>query len=134
MKEQASRVVPSFFRSPDGVKAFVSGIDCFLFDLDGVLWNGQDAVPGVADSISLLRKMVLFFIVSCDQPLDEQGKKIGFVTNNASRSRVSVVERLRGFGYDATVEEVFSSAFICSKHFANIGFQKKIFVIGNKGF
>ncbi len=45
--------------------------DGFLVDLDGVVWRGEEAIAGAAETIEMLRDM---------------GKRVVFVTNNASRS------------------------------------------------
>lgn len=69
--------------------------DGFLFDLDGVVYAGQGAVPGAAESISELK---------------DSGFGIGFVTNNASRSEAAVAEHLRELGVPADESCVFGSA------------------------
>jgi HAD superfamily hydrolase (TIGR01450 family) len=45
--------------------------DAFLVDLDGVVWRGEEAIAGAAETIEILRG---------------SGKRVVFVTNNASRS------------------------------------------------
>lgn len=69
--------------------------DGFLFDLDGVVYTGQGAIPGAAEAISALK---------------EDGFGIGFVTNNASRSEAAVAAHLRELGVPADESSVFGSA------------------------
>jgi hypothetical protein len=46
--------------------------DTFLFDCDGVIWLDTEAVPNVPETLALLRK---------------KGKRILFVSNNATKHR-----------------------------------------------
>lgn len=66
-----------------------------LLDLDGVVYVGQDAVPGAPEQ---LRKAV------------DAGLRIGYITNNASRTPDVVAEHLRSFGLNARTEDVVTSA------------------------
>ena len=52
----------------------------YLFDLDGTLYVGSDAVPGAADALDRLRR---------------RGVPFRFVTNTTSRPRAELAERLR---------------------------------------
>ena len=70
--------------------------DNFLFDCDGVLWSGPTVLPGVVSFFHKLR---------------ERGKRILFVSNNASKSRRTLLERINAMGIDAREDEVFSSAY-----------------------
>jgi HAD superfamily hydrolase (TIGR01450 family) len=77
------------------VTALIDSYDAALFDLDGVIYLGAHAVPGVAEAITALR---------------ERGVKLGFVTNNAARSPQAVAEHLQTLGIAATAEDVVTSA------------------------
>jgi HAD superfamily hydrolase (TIGR01450 family) len=77
------------------VTALIDSYDCALFDLDGVIYLGAHAVPGVAEAITALR---------------ERGVRLGFVTNNAARSPQTVAEHLQELGIDATADDVVTSA------------------------
>ncbi len=57
--------------------------DVALLDLDGVVYVGADAVPGVPDSLAAVRKA---------------GMRLGFVTNNAARRPEEVAEHLTRLG------------------------------------
>ncbi len=71
------------------------GYDAFLFDLDGVLYRGDEPVPKAADAVTALRMM---------------GKRVAFVTNNSSRSPEAVRSHLASVGIDASIEEIETSA------------------------
>ncbi|NLE97401.1 MAG: HAD-IIA family hydrolase [Propionibacterium sp.] len=71
-----------------------SQYDAALFDLDGVVYLGPIAIPGVADSLHELR---------------EQGVRIGFVTNNAARTPATVADHLVELGIEAVEADVVNS-------------------------
>lgn len=73
----------------------VDGHDCALFDLDGVVYLGPEAVPGAVEGLAALTR---------------RGVRVGFVTNNAARPPHVVVEQLRGLGIDAHDGDVVTSA------------------------
>ncbi|MEX2253804.1 MAG: HAD-IIA family hydrolase [Acidimicrobiia bacterium] len=64
-------------------------------DLDGVLWRGDEPIPGSADAIAALR---------------DAGLRVGFVSNNSSQPVATVVAKLEGLGIAATVDDVLTSA------------------------
>jgi HAD superfamily hydrolase (TIGR01450 family) len=66
-----------------------------MFDLDGVVYIGDRAVPGAPEQLARVREL---------------GVHLAFITNNASRSPDEVVERLAGLGVEAAVRDVVTSA------------------------
>lgn len=72
----------------------VAQYDAALFDLDGVVYLGPVAIPGVAGALDELRA---------------QGTRIGFVTNNAARTPATVAEHLRELGIEAHEGDVVNS-------------------------
>ena len=91
--------------------------EAFLFDLDGVLYRGDDPVPHAAEALGRLRSL---------------GKGIAFVTNNSGRSPERVAERLRSVGVDAAPAEVETSALTTASVLADRGVQR-VFVVGEDG-
>ena len=69
--------------------------DVALLDLDGVVYIGDEAVPGAAAALAASR---------------QAGMRLGFVTNNAARPPEEVAAHLRDLGIPATPEEVVTSA------------------------
>ena len=65
-----------------------------LLDLDGTLYADGAAVPGACTALARLR---------------ERGVPFRLVTNTTSRSRAMLVERLRGYGFEAAAEEIFTA-------------------------
>lgn len=69
--------------------------DLAMLDLDGVVYVGSEAVPGAPEHLAAAR---------------EQGMRLAFVTNNASRPPARVAAHLRELGVDAGPEDVVTSA------------------------
>ncbi len=69
--------------------------DVALLDLDGVVYRGDEPVPGAADAIAAARAA---------------GMRMAFVTNNASRTPAAVVARLADAGVPAREDEVATAA------------------------
>lgn len=78
--------------SPDLTLA--QAFNTLLFDLDGVVYVGPDAVPHAAEAIALAR---------------ESGSRCVYVTNNASRTAGAVAEHLTSLGVPCTAGDVVTS-------------------------
>jgi 4-nitrophenyl phosphatase len=70
--------------SAENVGSFLTSFDNFVFDCDGVLWRSGNIIPGVLETLQLLRKMV-GLNESADQ--SGQGKGVFFCSNNSTSSR-----------------------------------------------
>lgn len=68
--------------------------DNVLLDLDGCVWLGDAATPGAAEAVSELRAA---------------GKRLSFLTNDASRAPEDYVRKLWGLGMQAALEEVVTA-------------------------
>jgi glycerol-1-phosphatase len=87
--------IPAGSPSPDlPPDALLRRFDALLFDLDGVVYVGPEAVPHAADVIAVAGHVGL----SC-----------AYVTNNASRSAESVAAHLVELGVPATADDVVTS-------------------------
>lgn len=91
--------------------------DCILFDLDGVLYRGEDAVPSAPPTLAELRR---------------RGVRPVFLTNNSSRTPLQVAEKLHGIGIEAEPGEVVTSALATAELLAERG-GGHAFVIGQDG-
>lgn len=93
--------------------------DLVMFDLDGVVYIGGAAVPGVAEAIASLR---------------HGGTHVAFVTNNASRRAETVAEHLVELGVEARAEDVVTSAQAAAHLLlAEYGPDARILVMGADG-
>ena len=91
--------------------------DAILLDLDGVLYRWPEPVPGAAEAVATLR---------------DAGKRLAFVTNNASRTPDEVAERLSSVGVRAETREVVTSALAAAAAVAERG-VRSAFVVGEAG-
>jgi phospholysine phosphohistidine inorganic pyrophosphate phosphatase len=66
----------------------------YLLDLDGTLYSGGAAIPGAVEALARLRAGRVPFRL---------------VTNTTSRSRRMLVERLAGYGLEASPEEIITA-------------------------
>jgi HAD superfamily hydrolase (TIGR01450 family) len=69
--------------------------DLLMFDLDGVVYVGDDAVPGAPEHLARARA---------------EGGHVAFITNNASRPPQAVADKLTGLGIQAEASDVVTSA------------------------
>lgn len=98
------------------VKQVLDSIDSVLFDCDGVIWRGDQAIPGAPEVINLLKK---------------NGKKVFFVTNNSSKTRKLYAEKMSLMGFDVTEDEVFGTAYCCAVYLRTVcKLQGKVYLIG----
>lgn len=72
----------------------VAEYDAALFDLDGVIYLGPNAIPGVSEALHALRT---------------SGTRVGFVTNNAARTPATVAAHLVELGIEAEEADVVNS-------------------------
>ena len=88
---------------------------CFLFDLDGTVYLGDELLPGA--------EQILGF-------LDEIETPYYFLTNNSSRSREDYVKKLAGYGLTVTRERIFSSGMATAIYLQNQKPASRIYLVG----
>jgi len=97
-----------------------NNIKALIIDMDGVLWHGDQPMPGLADFFQTLRDQQIRFILA---------------TNNASLTQEQYVIKLAQMGVQVTRDEILTSsmatALYLSKH--NNPLESRIFVIGEDG-
>jgi len=71
----------------------LEGVDLLLADLDGVVYTGRNALPYAVESINLA----------------QQSMRVGYITNNASRTADSVAQHLSDLGLTVVGEDVVTS-------------------------
>ncbi|MCX7668823.1 MAG: HAD-IIA family hydrolase [Anaerolineae bacterium] len=90
----------------------------FIFDMDGVIYRGQEVVPGAADFIAGLRRRGIPFV---------------YLTNNSSTPAAKVAARLRGMGIEATPDEIIISAEVTAAAVGRAVTGRRALVIGEEG-
>lgn len=97
----------------------VEAHDLVMFDLDGVIYVGGDAIDGVAAHVERVRS---------------SGRQVAFVTNNASRTPDQVADKLVGVGVEASPGDVVTSAQAAARLLAEEhGAGAKILLLGGEG-
>jgi HAD superfamily hydrolase (TIGR01450 family) len=86
----------------------------WVLDLDGVVWLGDEPIPGSAEAIARLRAA---------------GERLAFVTNNSFGTRSAVVDKLARHGIDAAFD-VITSAMAAS---ALVESGERVIVCGGPG-
>ena len=89
-----------------------------LVDLDGVLYRGRDAVPGVA-------------AVLADRAA--RGDIVVYVTNNSMHYRADYVPRLEAMGAPVAADRIVSSARATALHLAHEPGVRRVLVVGAAG-
>ena len=90
----------------------------FLIDMDGVIYRGNQLIPGADRFIESLRSTNTPFL---------------FLTNNSQRTRRDVVAKLRPLGIAAEEEHVFTCAMATARFLARQKPNGTAFVIGEGG-
>jgi glycerol-1-phosphatase len=93
--------------------------DVALLDLDGVVYVGPEAVPGVPEALAAVRAA---------------GMRLGFVTNNASRTPEEVAGHLTVLGVPASPAEVITSSQAAATVVAQrLGAGARVLPVGGPG-
>jgi NagD protein len=90
----------------------------YLIDMDGVLYRGNDLIPGADRFTSLLRKRNVPFC---------------FLTNNSQRTRRDVAAKLARMGIEVEEEHIFTCAMATARFLAQQKSNGTAFVIGEGG-
>jgi phosphoglycolate/pyridoxal phosphate phosphatase family enzyme len=94
--------------------------DCFLIDLDGVVYVGDNQTPGAVETINKLKR---------------SGKTVIFMTNDPRKTAAEYKDRLTGMGITVSQGDVVTSGMAIAYHiktsFVDLK-RKKAYVIGSK--
>jgi phosphoglycolate/pyridoxal phosphate phosphatase family enzyme len=100
----------------------VQSTDTFVFDCDGVLWLGNNVIPGALESISKLKQL---------------GKRVFFFTNNSTKSRALYVERFKKLGFnDVHSEDIHAASSAAALYISQLNLStrnKCAYAIGSTG-
>ncbi len=92
--------------------------DLFIFDLDGVIYLGKEQVPGAKEIIENLGTL---------------GKKVYFVTNNSTQTRLKFREKLLQMDIDVREDQIITSAYATAQYLRNQDPKARVFIIGEIG-
>lgn len=96
----------------------LDGVDVVLADLDGVVYAGAGALPHAVESLNRAR----------------EGRAIGYITNNASRTDASVAAHLSELGLSTRPADVVTSPQAAMRLLSRrVAPGSKILVVGGEG-
>ena len=91
----------------------------FLLDMDGTIYLGNDLIDGAAKFIETIRS---------------HDKKVIFLTNNSSKSRIEYVNKLCKLGISAKIEDIFSSTEATLYYLKGLNKGNKVYLVGTPSF
>ena len=95
--------------------------DTFLFDMDGVLFVGANMIARANEAVRRLTTL---------------GKLVVFITNNTTKSRKAVLEKLAGMGFEGIeLSQIYTAGYATALHLQSLGFagSKKVFCMATCG-
>lgn len=95
----------------------LEGVRCFLLDMDGTFYLGDNLIEGSLDFLECLRRT---------------GRQAVFLTNNSSKSREIYVKKLRRLGVTEPFLRVYSSSLATGRYVLENFRGKKAFLLGNE--
>ncbi len=95
----------------------INDIKAVALDIDGTLCYGSTPIDGAIELTDFFKKKNL---------------KVFYLTNNSSKTRQGVVDKLLSVGFELSVKELYTSAFTVSLYLKQNGY-KNVFVLGEKG-
>jgi len=108
----------ALFRRSGNQPAPLDGVDLVLADLDGVVYTGPDAIPHAVDSLNAVAETT----------------RVGYITNNASRTDATVAEHLNDLGLHVQPSDVVTSPQAAVRLLAqHVPAGANILVVGGDG-
>ena len=93
--------------------------DRVVFDLDGVICLGDEAVPGAPAVVDSIRA---------------SGRSVAFLTNNSISTREQMRKKLERIGIRAPADEIMTSAYAAARYLARLRpAPRGVFVVGEDG-
>lgn len=90
-------------------------IKAVAFDLDGTIYYGPELIEGALETVNYVRN---------------KGLKVFFLTNNSTRRRHQIYEKLLKIGVPCSLEEVYSSGYATAEYVRRLNLQD-VFVSGS---
>lgn len=91
----------------------------FVFDLDGVIYRGEQPLPGAIDTIFTLRQLQ---------------HQVYFFTNNATQTRQNYITKLTQMGIPVDKEHIMTSAYATAIYLISQNANRStVYVVGEQG-
>ncbi|KAL4232540.1 hypothetical protein ACF0H5_007232 [Mactra antiquata] len=116
-----SRADVKFLQSSESCRRFLDRYDNFLFDCDGVLWENDHVthIPGISEAIHLLQDL---------------NKRLIYVTNNSTKSRLDLQNKFNEHGFHSPLENVFTNSYACALYLKEfLGVKDSVYLISGEG-
>lgn len=98
------------------IRAKLSGVRCFLLDMDGTFYLGDRLIDGSLDFLAALERT---------------GRTARFLTNNSSKSASVYAQKLERMGVGACYRDVISSAHAAAHYCMRTFPGQRCFLLGN---
>ena len=111
--EEFAKLVQKYF-----AKTAMTGIKCFVLDMDGTIYLGNKVFPYTKRFLEYLKDIGIDYI---------------FYTNNSSQNALHYISKLQGMGITATPEMLLMSTHVLLNYLASLDKRyKKVFVAGTE--
>ena len=97
-------------------KLCLNDYDAVIFDLDGTIYEGMTVLDGAREAVELFR--------SC-------GKQIFFGTNNSSKSRLQIRDKLVNMGINCEEDEIITSSYLAENLIKELKLED-IYIFGSQ--
>ncbi|THH17987.1 hypothetical protein EW146_g2910 [Bondarzewia mesenterica] len=122
-------------RSPEQYRVLLAKYDTWMFDCDGVLWSGDRLIDGAVEVLDILRRESAYKSLSpllwtVDVLLCHTKELICKI------SRKNYKKKFDDLGIEASVDEVFGSAYAAAVYISSVmklPKDKKVYIIGMSG-
>ena len=91
-------------------------IKAVLFDLDGTIYYGSQLIEQADKVVAAFKN---------------RGKSIFFMTNNSTKSRQQICDKLRGMGLECQKEQIYTSGYAAALYAKNKGFHS-VYIFGTQ--
>jgi 4-nitrophenyl phosphatase len=99
--------------------ARLRSIENLIIDMDGVLYRGDEAIPGAKEFFAFLRERPIGFVLA---------------TNNSTRTAQQYVDKLARMGMKVTLSEILTSSQATAMYLETLAPPgTKVYVIGEEG-
>ncbi|MFW6256714.1 MAG: HAD-IIA family hydrolase [Bacillota bacterium] len=95
----------------------INEIDCFLLDMDGTFYLGEELISGALEFIDILK---------------EKDKKFVFLTNNSSRNSYNYQKKLKKLGLQVPLKKIVTSGQVTADYIKNENKEALVYIVGTE--
>jgi len=106
-------------RSEESPSSILHSITHLIVDMDGVLWRGDEPMPGLQEFFAFLRRRDIGFVLA---------------TNNSSKTPEEYVHKLARFGVEVTSDSILTAAQATAAYLSTVAPPgTRVYTIGKAG-